>query len=78
MVVVVRVVVVLLLVVVLARVVVVLARVVVVLLLLVVVLVRFTLANVCLRACCMTSLQFDYAPRRGEPHVTRRTPDYYL
>jgi hypothetical protein len=23
------------------------------------------------------SLQFDYAPRRGEPHVTRRTPDYY-
>lgn len=25
-----------------------------------------------------TFLQFDYAPRRGEPHVTRRTPDYYL
>jgi len=23
-------------------------------------------------------LQFDPAPRRGEPHVTRRTPDYYL
>nr|pir phosphoprotein phosphatase (EC 3.1.3.16) 2A C beta catalytic chain - mouse (fragments) [Mus musculus] len=21
-------------------------------------------------------LQFDPAPRRGEPHVTRRTPDY--
>lgn len=25
-----------------------------------------------------TSLQFDPAPRRGEPHVTRRTPDYFL
>lgn len=24
------------------------------------------------------SLQFDPAPRRGEPHVTRRTPDYFL
>ncbi len=23
-----------------------------------------------------TFLQFDPAPRRGEPHVTRRTPDY--
>uniref|UniRef100_A0A671XXI6 Serine/threonine-protein phosphatase n=1 Tax=Sparus aurata TaxID=8175 RepID=A0A671XXI6_SPAAU len=23
-------------------------------------------------------LQFDPAPRRGEPHVTRRTPDYFL
>jgi len=22
--------------------------------------------------------QFDPAPRRGEPHVTRRTPDYFL
>jgi len=24
------------------------------------------------------SLQFDPAPRRGEPHVTRKTPDYFL
>ena len=24
------------------------------------------------------SVQFDPAPRRGEPHVTRRTPDYFL
>lgn len=24
------------------------------------------------------SLQFDPAPRKGEPHVTRRTPDYFL
>jgi serine/threonine-protein phosphatase 2A catalytic subunit len=23
-------------------------------------------------------LQFEYAPRRGELHVTRRAPDYYL
>jgi len=23
-------------------------------------------------------LVFDPAPRRGEPHVTRRTPDYFL
>jgi serine/threonine-protein phosphatase 2A catalytic subunit len=23
-------------------------------------------------------VQFDPAPRRGEPHVTRRTPDYFL
>ena len=23
-------------------------------------------------------LQFDPAPRRGEPHVTRQTPDYFL
>mmetsp|Transcript_13669 Transcript_13669/g.32670 ORF Transcript_13669/g.32670 Transcript_13669/m.32670 type:complete len:157 (+) Transcript_13669:2-472(+) len=23
-------------------------------------------------------IQFDPAPRRGEPHVTRRTPDYFL
>jgi serine/threonine-protein phosphatase 2A catalytic subunit len=23
-------------------------------------------------------LQFDPAPRRGEPHVNRRTPDYFL
>jgi len=23
-------------------------------------------------------LQFDPAPRKGEPHVTRRTPDYFL
>jgi len=23
-------------------------------------------------------LQFDPAPRRGEPHVTRHTPDYFL
>ena len=23
-------------------------------------------------------LQFDPAPRRGEPHVSRRTPDYFL
>ena len=22
--------------------------------------------------------QFEYAPRRGEPHVTRRTPEYML
>ena len=32
-------------------------------------------------ACCccfVCSLQFEYAPRRGEPHITRRTPDYYL
>lgn len=27
---------------------------------------------------CLCSLQFDPAPRRGEPHVTRRTPDYFL
>lgn len=27
---------------------------------------------------CCCSLQFDPAPRRGEPHVTRRTPDYFL
>lgn len=26
----------------------------------------------------LVSLQFDPAPRRGEPHVTRRTPDYFL
>jgi serine/threonine-protein phosphatase 2A catalytic subunit len=25
-----------------------------------------------------TFLEFEYAPRRGELHVTRRTPDYYL
>jgi serine/threonine-protein phosphatase 2A catalytic subunit len=25
-----------------------------------------------------TFIQFDPAPRRGEPHVTRRTPDYFL
>lgn len=25
-----------------------------------------------------TFLQFDPAPRRGEPHVTRQTPDYFL
>ncbi|OQR91133.1 serine/threonine-protein phosphatase PP2A catalytic subunit [Achlya hypogyna] len=25
-----------------------------------------------------TFLQFDPAPRRGEPHVSRRTPDYFL
>lgn len=25
-----------------------------------------------------TALQFDPAPRRGEPEVTRRTPDYFL
>uniref|UniRef100_A0A7S2RL66 Serine/threonine-protein phosphatase n=1 Tax=Mucochytrium quahogii TaxID=96639 RepID=A0A7S2RL66_9STRA len=25
-----------------------------------------------------TFLQFDPAPRRGEPHVTRRPPDYFL
>jgi serine/threonine-protein phosphatase 2A catalytic subunit len=25
-----------------------------------------------------TFLQFDPAPRRGEPLVTRRTPDYFL
>lgn len=25
-----------------------------------------------------TFLQFDPAPRRGEPHVTRRIPDYFL
>ncbi|KAF7490041.1 Serine/threonine-protein phosphatase 2A catalytic subunit alpha isoform [Sarcoptes scabiei] len=25
-----------------------------------------------------TFLQFDPAPKRGEPHVTRRTPDYFL
>lgn len=24
------------------------------------------------------SIQFDPAPRKGEPHVTRRTPDYFL
>jgi len=24
------------------------------------------------------SLQFDPAPRRGEPHVTRRSPDYFV
>ncbi len=23
-------------------------------------------------------LQFDPAPRRGEPHITKRTPDYFL
>ena len=25
-----------------------------------------------------TFLQFEPAPRRGEPHVSRRTPDYFL
>lgn len=25
-----------------------------------------------------TFIQFEPAPRRGEPHVTRRTPDYFL
>lgn len=25
-----------------------------------------------------TFLQYEYAPRRGELHVTRRTPDYFL
>jgi len=25
-----------------------------------------------------TFLQFDPAPRRGEPHVTRRMPEYFL
>jgi len=25
-----------------------------------------------------TFLQFEPAPRRGEPHVTRRTPEYFL
>ena len=25
-----------------------------------------------------TFLQFDPAPRRGKPEVTRRTPDYFL
>jgi serine/threonine-protein phosphatase 2A catalytic subunit len=25
-----------------------------------------------------TFLQFDPAPRRGEPHITRRSPDYFL
>lgn len=25
-----------------------------------------------------TFQQFDPAPRRGEPHVTKRTPDYFL
>jgi len=25
-----------------------------------------------------TFLQFDPAPRRGEPHLTARTPDYFL
>ncbi|CAJ0639394.1 16437_t:CDS:2 [Entrophospora sp. SA101] len=25
-----------------------------------------------------TFLQFDPAPRKGEPHITRRTPDYFL
>jgi len=25
-----------------------------------------------------TFLQFEYAPRRGEAHVTRRSPDYFL
>jgi len=33
-------------------------------------------SNECLL--CVFSLQFDPAPRRGEPHVTRRTPDYFL
>ena len=31
--------------------------------------------------CCCTpthSMQFDPAPRKGEPNVTRRTPDYFL
>jgi len=26
----------------------------------------------------MTYLQFDPAPRRGEAHITKRTPDYFL
>jgi len=25
-----------------------------------------------------TFLQFDPAPRRGEVHVTKKTPDYFL
>lgn len=44
-----------------------------------------TIFSVCLRdslsdwlLCDFCSLQFDPAPRRGEPHVTRRTPDYFL
>lgn len=32
----------------------------------------------CNRLVFVYSLQFDPAPRRGEPHVTRRTPDYFL
>lgn len=28
--------------------------------------------------CDCTFLQFEPAPRRGEPHVTRRTPEYFL
>jgi len=26
----------------------------------------------------MTYLQFDPAPRRGEAHLTKKTPDYFL
>jgi len=34
---------------------------------------------ICVHVCvCGCSLQFDPAPRRGEPHVTRHTPDYFL
>jgi diadenosine tetraphosphatase ApaH/serine/threonine PP2A family protein phosphatase len=40
-------------------------------------------AHVCVFVCLVVvmgwrSLQFDPAPRRGEPHVTRKTPDYFL
>jgi len=30
------------------------------------------------RCMCVFSSQFDPAPRRGEPILTRRTPDYFL
>ena len=31
-----------------------------------------------LRSVSFNSLQFDPAPRRGEPLVTRRTPEYFF
>jgi len=34
--------------------------------------------GICLLCVCLCSSQFDPAPRRGEPVVTRRTPDYFL
>lgn len=36
----------------------------------------FCVHGIYLKMCLM--LQFEPAPRRGEPDVTRRTPDYFL
>ncbi len=39
---------------------------------------NFAVINMNIKRMISFSLQFDPAPRRGEPHVTRRTPDYFL